>query len=328
MEFKLLGPVEVVIDGKSISITSRRQEIVLALLLLEANNTVSVDRLVDALWDRNPPATARTQVYFLVSALRRLIGGEVIVTRPPGYAIEVADQDIDLALFKSLAASGSSAAAQRSMAEAVQYLRSALALWRGPVAGGVESEVIRANAMRLHEQRMAIIQACLDCELQMGRHRELIGELSELVVEYPLNERFRGQLMLALYRAGRQADALEVFQAGREILREQLGLDPAEALCSLQRSILTRRPGIDLPENEHLGINQQFATQQAEISALRNRLTRLERMFLAWAGITDASLELTKAAAPIARVGEPPEADVGRLREAGSRPRHLRSFGS
>jgi DNA-binding SARP family transcriptional activator len=247
MEFRLLGSVEVVINDKPVAIAASRQQIALALLLLEAGHVVSVDRIIDALWGDEPPRTARSQVQITISALRRLLGEFEIVTQPPGYMIKAPPESIDLACFEELTSSGARAAAEQRVPEALTDLRAALALWRGPALDGIESEVIRGAATRLTESRIATYQDCLELELQLGRHQEIISELTELVAEHPLNERFRGQLMLALYRGGRQADALETFRAGRAVLQEELGLDPGPELCRLEQAILTRNPEIDPP---------------------------------------------------------------------------------
>ncbi len=251
MEFRLLGPVEVVINGKPVAIAASRQQIVLALLLLEVGHAVSVGRIIDALWGDEPPRTARCQVQITISALRRLLGEFVILTQPPGYLINVPPEVIDHACFEKLTASAEKAAAEHRIPEAVRDLRSALGLWRGPALESVQSEVIQAAATRLNEWRISTYHDCLDLELQLGWHQELIGELAELVAEHPLNERFRCQLMLALYRAGRQAEALETFRAGREVLQDELGLDPGTELCCLEQAILTRDPRIGPPGPRH-----------------------------------------------------------------------------
>lgn len=251
LEFKLLGPVEVVIDGLAFSIAAPRQEVILALLLLAANRVVSVSRMIDALWADDPPRTARSQVHIIVSALRRLLGEGVIVTRPPGYSIHIPEGALDLTRFEQLAAKGARAAAELKTSEAVELQRSALALWRGPAMEDVESDIIRAAAKTLNEERISVLQDCIDLELQMGRHSDLIGRLTGLVAEHSLDERFRSQLMLAYYRAGRQADALEVARQGRELLAEELGLDPGEQLSDMERAILTRDPEIDLPASRN-----------------------------------------------------------------------------
>jgi DNA-binding SARP family transcriptional activator len=252
MEFRLLGPVEVVLDDEPVGIAAARQEIVLTMLLLEANRVVSVSRLVDALWDEEPPLTAKSQVQISVSALRRLLArpddSSVITTRSPGYLIRVPDEALDLRRFELLAARGASFAAEQQNAEAVQQHRAALGLWRGPAAMGVESRVVQSAAVRLNESRLAVLENCLDLELQLGRHQELVGELRELIAKYPLRERFRAQLMIALYRSGRQAEGLEVFRTARDTLMEELGLEPGDELRTLERAILANDPELDLPE--------------------------------------------------------------------------------
>lgn len=251
VEFKLLGPVEVVIAGKPLALGAARQEIVLAQLLLEVDHVVSVDRLIDALWAAEPPRTAKSQVQITVSALRQLVGADVIVTRPPGYLITVPPDALDLALYTKLTASASRAAAEQRPLDAVHDLREALALWRGPPLDGLQGEVMRAAATKLNESRIFAYQECLALELLLGRDHEIIAELTELVAEHPLDERFRGQLMLALYRAGRQADALEAFRAGRQILRDELGLDPGDDLRRLERAMLTRDAQLHAPGPQH-----------------------------------------------------------------------------
>jgi DNA-binding SARP family transcriptional activator len=247
VEFRLLGPVEAVIGGKPIAIGAARQEIVLAQLLLELDHVVSVDRLIDALWPDEPPRTAKSQVQITISALRQLLGADVIVTRPPGYLITVPPDALDLTRYEKLTASASRAAAEQRPHDALHDLREALALWRGPALYGLQGEVLRAAAAKLNESRISAYQECLTLELQLGRHHEIIAELTELVAEHPLDERFRGQLMLALYRGGRQADALEVFRAGREILRDELGLDPGDDLLRLEQAMLTRDAQLESP---------------------------------------------------------------------------------
>jgi len=249
MEFRLLGPFEVVRDGTPVGIGAARQRTVLATLLLASNRTVAVSRLIEALWDEDPPHTAKSQVHICVSALRRQLshagGRSPIATRPSGYLISVPDDAVDVRRFEMLVAE---AAAQQSPEEAVQRLRAGLALWRGPAADGVGSRVVQAAATRLNESRLAALEDCLDLELQLGRHHDLTGELRELVAEHPLRERLCGQLMLALYRSGRQADALESFRTTREILADELGLDPGEELRRLEQAILANHPALGLPD--------------------------------------------------------------------------------
>jgi DNA-binding SARP family transcriptional activator/tetratricopeptide (TPR) repeat protein len=252
MEFRLLGPVEVVLDDRCFGIAAPRQETVLAMLLLEANRVISVNRLVDAIWDEAPPRTAKSQVQISVSALRRLLTNpcddEVISTRSPGYVIHAADDSLDLKRFELLAVKGVAAAGEQRLVDATQYLRAALAVWRGPAMAGVESRIVHAAATRLNENRLTVLENCLDLDLQLGRHHEIVGELTELVTEHPLRERLRAQLMLALYRSGQRAEALHVFRVGREILVDELGLDPGDELRRLEAAILASDRSLNLPE--------------------------------------------------------------------------------
>src|SRR5215468_5088664 len=256
MEFRLLGPFEVVRDGTPAGIGAARLRTVLAMLLLASNRTVAVSRLIEAVWDEDPPRTAKSQVHICVSALRRQLsgagGGSPIATRPSGYLISVPDDAVDVRRFEVLVAE---AAAQQPPEQAVKRLRAGLALWRGPAADGVCSRVVQVAATRLNESRLAALEDCLDLELQLGRHHDLTAELRELVAEHPLRERLCGQLMLALYRSGRQADALSSFRAAREILADELGLDPGEELRRLEQAILVNDPALDLPDGaRHSGI--------------------------------------------------------------------------
>jgi DNA-binding SARP family transcriptional activator/tetratricopeptide (TPR) repeat protein len=241
-EFRLLGPLEVVVGGRLIEIGSARQRIVLAMLLLPANQVVPMARLIDAVWDDMPPTTAKSQVQTCISALRRHLAGApadyMIVTRAVGYAMLVPDGALDVATFEQLAGRGRAAAADHRLPEAVADLRSALSMWRGPAADGVESKLVQAVAARLNENRVRVLEECIDLELALGRHHDLTGELSELVRQYPLRERLRAQHMLALYRSARQAEALESFREARQIFIDELGIEPGEELRAVERAIL------------------------------------------------------------------------------------------
>jgi len=250
MDFKLLGSLEVVADGGTLEFGSARQSIVLSMLLLQANRVVPLSRLVDAVWDDDPPVTAKSQVQTCISALRRQLAsvgsGRVIVTHSVGYAIRVPDDALDVAKFEHLTSRGRAASADDRAEEAVLDLRTALALWRGPAASGVESRLVHAAAQRLNESRLCVLEECIELELGLGRHHDLTGELSELIAQYPLRERLRAQYMLALYRSARQAEALESFRQIRQILVAELGLDPGEELCELERAILANDRALDL----------------------------------------------------------------------------------
>lgn len=251
MQFRLLGSLEVSVAGHPVDLAAARQQVIVAVLLLEANRVVSMSRLIDAIWDDDPPATARSQVQICISALRRLLGdggeADVIVTRSPGYVLVLPDEAQDIRQFELLAARGRAAAAEQRTAEAVADFRAALGLWRGPAAAGIESRIVRTAVTRLDENRLAVLGDCLELELELGRHREVIGELRALVAEYPLRERLRTLLMLALFRAGRQAEALESFREGRELFQDELGLDPGGDLRAMERAILVNDGSLDVP---------------------------------------------------------------------------------
>jgi DNA-binding SARP family transcriptional activator/Tfp pilus assembly protein PilF len=243
MEFGILGPLEVVGDGQRLPVSRPREQRVLAALLLDAGRVVPLDRLVDALFEDRPPDTAAKQVRNCVSALRQRFAAagaadELIATTPVGYTIRIGAEDLDATVFAHRLARARHAADAGRLDEAVAATRSALALWRGPALAGIGGRRIEAAAAGLNEQRLTALEQCLSYELALGRGTELVAELSELVTEYPLRERLRGQLMVALYRAGRRADALESYRQGRQILVDELGLEPGPRLRALERAIL------------------------------------------------------------------------------------------
>jgi len=246
--FRLLGPLEVIVGDHPLELGAPRQRAIMAMLLLEANHVVPVNRLVDAVWDDDPPVTARSQIQMCVSALRRLLddrsGVPVIMTRPSGYMLRVPDDALDVRQFEMLAARGRAAAAAGRSADAVVDLRAALGLWLGVAADGIESRIVRMAAVRLDEHRLAALGDCLELELELGRHHEVVGELQGKVAEFPLNERLRTLQMLALYRAGRQADALRTFRDARNLLLEELGLDPGDEMRAMEQAILENDPSL------------------------------------------------------------------------------------
>jgi DNA-binding SARP family transcriptional activator len=235
MEFRILGPLEVVEDGRAVPLDRRRLRALLAFLLLHANELVSSDRLIDEVWGPEPPKTAGASLQNYVSRLRKAIGTEAIVSQPPGYVLRIDPERFDLARFERLTAEARGAEPR----ERAEKLRAALALWRGPALDDLAFEPFaRDEVGRLEEARLAALEDCIDAELEVGREGELVRELEELVEQHPLRERFRAQLMRALYRAGRQADALAAFQSARDVLVEELGLEPGEELRQLQQAIL------------------------------------------------------------------------------------------
>jgi DNA-binding SARP family transcriptional activator/tetratricopeptide (TPR) repeat protein len=250
-EFRILGPLELLMHSRRLELTSTRQQIVLAMLLLNANGVVSVGRLEEAIYGEDLPPTARTQAMIAVSALRRLLAehGEdaTISSRAQGYALQISDGRLDSLRFAALVAAARAARDGGDLGLAVTNYRDALRLWRGPTLEGIDSLLVRAAATQLDEQRMAAIEERLALELDLGRHHEVVGELFGLAAEFPLRERLRGQLMLALYRSGRTAEALQAYQQVRRIVIDELGIEPGGELQRLQQAILVADPGLDLP---------------------------------------------------------------------------------
>ena len=252
VEFRVLGPLEIRAGRGWWRPAGQRQQRLLAALLLAPNRAVSLSHLVDVVWEDCPPATAKRQVQNLISALRRDLveaGSSTQVLRGdgPGYRISVADGELDLDMFERHIAQGHYLAGLGEMAQAVEALRAALGLWRGPALAGTTGRVIEAAAIRLDEQRLAATEQCLDLELSLGRHFQLAGELRELAATHPLRERLTGQLMLALYRAGRQADALQAYDLLCKRLVNELGLSPSSEIQQLHGAILRNEPAIAAP---------------------------------------------------------------------------------
>ena len=252
-EFRLLGPVEAVIGGQPVALGGVKPRALLAALLLEANNVVSVGRLAEALWGEDAPASAPKTMQVHVSRLRHeLEGGTArVVTQPPGYAIHLEPDDLDVLRFRRLVAQARQALADGSASAAADQLRCALALWRGPALADLALEpVARFAVPRLEEERLAALEDRIDADLACGRAGELVAELRGLVDEHPLRERLRSQQMLALYRTGRQAEALAAFQDVRRQLVGELGIEPGAQLQQLERQILDQDPALLLPESQ------------------------------------------------------------------------------
>jgi class 3 adenylate cyclase/DNA-binding SARP family transcriptional activator len=234
MDFRLLGPLEVSSGGELLELAGPKQRALLAMLLLEANRVVSTDRLIAALWEDDPPETALKALQVHVSGLRKLLGKERVATRERGYLLRVEEDELDLDRFRSLRDLG--------------RLREALALWRGPpLCDFAALPFAQSDLARLEDERLACLEERIDQDLRAGRHAELTGELEGLVKAHPLRERLRGLSMLALYRAGRQAQALAVYQEARRVLVEELGIEPGKPLRDLHQAILNQDPALDLP---------------------------------------------------------------------------------
>jgi DNA-binding SARP family transcriptional activator len=256
MDYRILGPSEVCVDGQLVGLGGEKSRALLAILLLHRNEVVLADCLIDDLWGESPPPTALGTLRAYVSRVRKSLNGNggsasgepdpapgprdgVLLTRGRGYLLRVAPGELDLDRFRDLAERGHAALAAGRVEEAAGALREALGLWRGPPLADLAYEPFAQAAIaELEEFRLAAIEDRVEADLALGRSRELVGELRDLVARHPLRERLRGQLMLAFYRSARQAEALESYQAFRRRLAEELGLEPGPAVQQLERAIL------------------------------------------------------------------------------------------
>lgn len=246
LRFHLLGPLEAFRDGVKLDLGTRKQRAVLALLLLEANRVVSTERLIDELWGDSPPETARSALQVYVAGLRKALGDDSasLRTSAPGYMLELEPGALDLEEFAALRTEAREAAPQLASAA----LHDALALWRGPALAELDGEPFGvAAAARLEEQRLGALDERIDADLALGRHAELVPELDALVVDHPFRERFRARQMLALYRSGRQADALSSYRSAREAFVDALGIEPGAELKALERAMLDQDPALAAP---------------------------------------------------------------------------------
>jgi len=247
LEFRILGPLEVVGSTGPVQLGGPKQRATLAILLLNANRVVSIEALADQLYAGRAPVTAATQVHRQISELRKVLGRDATIeTRSPGYALHVASEQLDLKRFEQLTGEAGNALAHGEAGTALELQRDALSLWRGPALADLDREPFAELAIgRLQEILLVALEQRVDIELALGRHRELLGELDELVAQHPSNEPFVSRLMLALYRSGRQADALDVYRRTREQLVGDLGIEPGRALRELERSILNQDTSLD-----------------------------------------------------------------------------------
>ncbi|MEV7967683.1 BTAD domain-containing putative transcriptional regulator [Sphaerisporangium sp. NPDC088356] len=251
MEFRVLGSLQVVDDTTDLTPSAAKVRAVLAMLVLRHNQIVSTRELIDELWGERPPATALPTLHTYVYKLRKMLGTTgpaTVVTKPYGYLLATSPETIDVFRFERLVADGWSALEREDPEHATETLTQALALWRGPALVNLAAgELLSAQITRLEESRLRALQLRLESDLRLGRHRELISELKELIATYPLNEDFYAKLMTALYQVGRRGEALEVYQNLRHVLVGQLGLEPSPALCRLQQRLLSADPGLEQP---------------------------------------------------------------------------------
>lgn len=323
-EFRVLGPLEAVADdGEPLPLGGQKQRAVLALLLLRANRVVSTDFLVDALWGDNPPRTATTSLQNAISALRKLVGPDVLATKAPGYTLLVSPDSFDLQRFETLVRE----ARDLEPEARAQALREALALWRGdPLSDLALEQAFAADVLRLEELRLATLEDRLDADLASGRHADVVPELMSLVAANPLRERLRGQLMLAHYLCGRQDDALRAFRDARVALAD-IGLDPSPQLQELERRILRQevpQPRLAATAADEAHYNEVAAALLAgrlvpvighDVSALADELARR-------VGYDDDGGDLTRVAQFVAltRGPGPLHDELGALLESSSAP--------
>ena len=249
MEFSVLGPLEVRAGGRAVSLGGAKPRGVLAFLLLHAGEPVSADRLALALWGDEASASTGQTVQVYVSRLRRALGADCgLLTTPAGYLMRVDDGELDLDRFERLVADGRRALAEDAPERAAAVLDEALSLWRGPPLGDLGSLPFAAHELaRLEEQRLEAVELSMQAGLAAGRHAELVPDLRQLAREHPWREQLHAHLMLALYRSGRQADALEAYRRAREVLVEELGIEPGAELAELHAQILAHDPVLAAP---------------------------------------------------------------------------------
>jgi DNA-binding SARP family transcriptional activator len=247
MEFRILGPLEAWDESREIPLGGPKPRALLVLLLLHPNEVVPTDRLIDELWGDESPERAADALRVHVSRLRKALPEDVLVTRAPGYSVRIAADALDLQRFERLVDEGRSLLARGLAADASTRLRDALSLWRGPALADFAYESFAQAAIaRLEEIRLAAIELRIEADLAIGRHTEVVGELEALVAEHPLRERLRSYQMTALYRSGRQAEALDAYQDTRRALVDELGIEPSAELQELERAILQHDPGLEV----------------------------------------------------------------------------------
>jgi DNA-binding SARP family transcriptional activator len=257
LEFRILGPFEVSDETGPIALGGQRQRALLAALLLEAGRVVPTERLVDLLWGEGAPKTATTSLQNSVSRLRKELGPEVLETRAPGYVLRAGAEQIDARRFETQLHDARGAAAEKRR----ELLVRALALWRGPaLAEFTFEQFAQAEIRRLEELRLVAVEERIDADLELGRHGDVVGELESLVRDHPLRETFRRQLMLALYRSGRQAEALEAYQDARARFVDELGIELGAELRQLQAEILRQEAGLAAP-----GVRASAGDEEGEI---------------------------------------------------------------
>src|SRR5919109_1014450 len=246
VEYRLLGPLEVIANDATVPLAARKQRQLLALLLVNANQVVSTDRLIDELWGEHAPESAPNALQVYVSKLRKALPPGALVTRPPGYVLQLDPEALDVRRFERLVRDARAALRTNDPRRARSLLEEALRLWRGPALAEFAFDRFAAPEItRLEELRLVALEERIEADLALGAHDEVVGELEALVAAHPLRERLRGQLMLALYRSGRQVEALRVYREGRRALVDELGIEPGRALQRLEAAILRQETSLE-----------------------------------------------------------------------------------
>ena len=285
IEIRLLGRVDALVNGRALPLRGSKQRAVLAMLALRANRTVSAEELIDGLYAERPPASAAKNVQLHVSRLRKALAfdhsGASIVTHGRGYELQLSEEAVDALRFEQLV-EGARDDAERGIADGAA--RSALELWRGAPLADVAAEPFAGPEIRrLEELHLRVLELTIDAELAAGRHGEVIGRLEALIAEHPLNERFYAQRMLALYRAGRQSEALEAYRQARRSLTDELGIEPGPELRRLHEQILAQDSALDAPApapelpRQLEGGSPLLAGRERELDWLRERWQRPRR---------------------------------------------------
>jgi DNA-binding SARP family transcriptional activator len=290
MDYRILGPLEAFDGERRISLGGARQRAVLALLLLHGNKTVTRDVILDELWGESPPPTAAKVLQNCVSALRKEIQGGADTLRTVGgaYALHLSPDELDRDRFERLLAEGRAAMAIGDYADAAERLRDALALWRGsPLSDFAYERFAQEEINRLEELHLEAVEERIDADLGLGRHVEVVPELEVLVARHRLRERLHGQLMLALYRSGRQAEALEAYHAARQALQAELGIEPGRSLHELERAILSQDSALDAATPERAPPLARGAGRPGRLAA-SPLVGRDEELALLEAGLDDA----------------------------------------
>ncbi|MDQ2965542.1 MAG: winged helix-turn-helix domain-containing protein, partial [Chloroflexota bacterium] len=279
LQFRILGPFEVVGDGRSLPFASGKERALLAVLLLHPNERVSTDRLTDLLWDESPPESAPKMIQIYVSRLRRTLADHAgpdprLVTQAGGYRLRVASDELDLDRFERLRAEGRSALEAGDAGSAAAALREALSLWQGPpLADIAQTRFLEQESARLEELRLGALEEWIEAELALGEGPSLVDVLEALVRQHPLRERLAAQLMLAVYRSGRQADALAIYKRARDRLVDELGIEPGRRLKELEQAILLQDPALEVAARRRIVGTQVPPGSEPPLRRLSRRRT-------------------------------------------------------